>query len=236
MINYKNFLIRVNEGLIKTHDLNKSINIIEREMVNSPSYKIDVDYNNNAFSVFFGSIPSIQFLDYWFDIINNLGYYPTIFKVWNKKNMSNIFNIPTDSNEESMEIKLNNLIKNKKYVEFFFDAKYDKVLKIPNKLYHTTTLRKKSKILKYGLSPKSNNRKNVHPERIYFDISLNNSYDTAKSLRKNDLFNKNEKLDYCIIEINTMDIIKLYKDPHSKGCYTYDNIDPKNIIDLNIVV
>ena len=53
MINYKNFLIRIDEGLIVTQDLSKSIKIIEHEMVNSPSYKIDVDYNNNTFSIFF---------------------------------------------------------------------------------------------------------------------------------------------------------------------------------------
>ncbi|NPV12841.1 MAG: hypothetical protein HPY57_13800 [Ignavibacteria bacterium] len=116
MINYKNFLIRIDEGLIKTHDLKKSIKIIEHEMVNSPSYKIDVDYINNTFSIFFDSIPSIKFLDYWFDIINNLGYYPIIIKVWNQKNMSNIFNMPSDSNTEDIETKLNNLIKNKKHM------------------------------------------------------------------------------------------------------------------------
>lgn len=229
MINYKNFLTRIDEGLITTHDLNKSINIIEREMVHSPSYKINI-YDNNTFSIYFDTIPKIEFIDYLFDIINNLGYYSTSLKIWNNKDLINFFSMPDD------ESKLIGLLNNRKHVEFYFDSKFDKIIKIPDKLYHTTLLRKKSKILKNGLSPKTNNRKNKHPERIYFDFLLNNSINTANSLIKNDILKNKEKLEYCILEINTNDIIKVYKDPHSKGCYTYDNIKPNNIIDLKIVI
>jgi len=54
-----------------------------------------------------------------------------------------------------------------------------------------------------------------------------------KNFKKNDMFNNQKNIYYCLKIKN--DNYTLYNDPNfwNKGCYTYDNINPKNIIEYN---
>jgi hypothetical protein len=55
---------------------------------------------------------------------------------------------------------------NKKYLikEMLIDFEYKNI----SKLYHVTEKNKINKILKIGLTPKTNSKISEHPERIYF--------------------------------------------------------------------
>ena len=109
---------------------------------------------------------------------------------------------------------------------------------IPEKLYHVTKRKYLNKILKNGLIPKSENKIEKHPDRIYVLDSLNGAKD-FKSI----LVNIYGDEDYIILEIETklLNHIKLYYDPtyfqdeedsnkHKYSAYyTYDNISPLSI-------
>lgn len=81
------------------------------------------------------------------------------------------------------------------------DNLYNEVIsKYNGILYHITTKENANKILKYGLEPRSENKKTWHPERIYFlnsDVS-NNDIDILKK----ELYDGWKNKDLSILEID----------------------------------
>lgn len=244
MIKYfKDYIDSINEGLIKTYD---------GEIVSKNLYNLLIGLNIN-FSIkfidnniklifnFFNSIPVSQ-LDLLFDMINSSiinrgGWFPSQMKITNIHGL-----------ELSNKYNLSNLYLNHSQyniVEIIYESNFGiEVFNIPDKLYHLSITEYKTKILKYGLSPKSNNKLTSHLDRIYLCDSINDCryLINRMSLYYNEekLFNiyNKEKKNYVkntipiIFEIDNSDkfIKKLYKDPnYINGFYVLDNI-PKNKI------
>lgn len=133
--------------------------------------------------------------------------------------------------------------------EIMFESKYQKNdIEIADKLYHVAPYSLKDKILKYGLSPKSNSINNGtklnHSDRVY----LYNGYDEDKIMRflyangkESKHFNKLYKnilaeKHFALFEINKSKIshITFFRDNMYStkdknkpiAIYTYDNIPP----------
>jgi hypothetical protein len=226
MLKYDDFIIMVNEGLIKTHKLINCKNIIERE-AGSLNHGIDVNFDlyNNTFDLLYDTTLTKEELDYLFQIFNNLGYYLSYYNLY-KKNMSYYFPWIDYNNYKTN-------IKNVNSLKLFFESKYDDILRYkPQKLYHVTNIKNIYKIKKNGLYPRYFEKGDFRPDRIYLSLSLN---DAKKILDKNE-FNdiiKKENNKYIIYEIDTDNInnLVLYLDPRSDGLYTYNHINP-NIIKI----
>ena len=118
------------------------------------------------------------------------------------------------------------------YVQIMFEKKHqndvtEKVRKL-KKIWHSSPIRYKHKILKNGLIPKSENKKGIHPERIYFALNLKDIRDIEDELSE---FYDSEPM--VVYEINPRKLpkhIKFYYDPNAENCiYTTDNISPEYI-------
>lgn len=236
---------KLNEGLIQTHDINKSFKILSNSnfwILDSSTVKYNkiylniskVDNTNNNINI-------IEFTNL-LSTITNLGYFISKLK------------IKTDKLSRTVSW---NEFKNMYYSESWFnifnelhlviEPKYDILVdNIPNKLYHLTYDIYKNKIIKNGLIPKSKNVKSYHLDRVYFSDSIdgvnnfyknkkdfyNFNYDKNKTLKiSKNKFKSLSDLNTILLEIDTTDLnIKLYKDPNfNNGYYTTDNIDSKFI-------
>jgi len=137
----------INEGLIKTHELSKCKNIIERESSKLNYWCIvEFDYNNNTFILSYDVLLTENDLEYLFHVYNVLGFYLSYFEL-ERENISRIF---PWKDFKSYEVESN---KNDK-IKLFFESRFDKKLQYtPNKLYHVTNIENVGKIKKKGLCP-----------------------------------------------------------------------------------
>ena len=233
---YNNLLLTeqmINDGLIKTHDIETSLSIISNFLSKNDILfePIELDNNNNKIVIKYNKITFETFLSL-ITTINNLGYfiseitlsintnnrlYPKKFK-WN------------DFKKLYLDIKINN------YVDFILicEAKYDTTIKLyTNLIYHVTEKQLVDKIMKNSLIPKSKSYLKTHPERIYFTDNLNlaKKYLLSKSNAYKYKDGKKEIIEFVILEIDISNIdIKAYKDPNMKDAlYTYENISQKYI-------
>lgn len=237
MLKFKTFILKVNEGLIKTQPLYKSIEIIKRNIINIPFwYNIESDLDNNKFSIEFDGILNINQTEGFMNIVNNLGYYCSAYFLVKIGEKLFIWKDIDDYIKNS---------KNCNKVIFMLESKFDKILKHkPNIIYHVTNISNLNKIKKIGLVPKSKNKKNHHLDRIYLTLNLNSAEKIKKLLVVDFIIKSNdvEKYDdifnnFIILEIDISDNyyndIKIYYDPNMiGGYYTYQNIKPKNIKQL----
>ena len=222
----------LNETL-KTNDIDIVIKQVESDIrlsgiecnVSKDDTKIELELLN------FNDLIELQVM---FDYLNSLfidrnGWFPSKMKLFNNKS------------NNTLKYDENYLFNNQKTLNkiiITYEPKFDKIVDIPNKLYHLSIQEYTDKILKNGLIPKSKNKKTIHLDRIYlcsnpedcYHLIPNMKYDYVK--RKN--INKLNKIntDWIIYEIDTKNIEKLYKDPNyiDKGYYIVDNINPKDII------
>lgn len=235
---YNNFIKLIKEGLIKTHDIFVSKNILDRNLSNfGINYKSIVKDNNTMSIHIEYDYIDIEFIDILLVLLNNLGYFPSYLYL-NNDNMS--YEYKFDYNK--LEIDLNKKIKS---ITFIVESTFDIPIDIPKYLYHVTRRCYVNKILKRGLVSKSLMKITYHPERIYYMFKLENCYKLIETFKYNDKKNPHDLIDYRnknghniqyydfdILKINTDGLdIKLYQDPNfsEKGCYGYDNIPPSNI-------
>lgn len=197
----KNGSLVLTEGLIKTHPIEKSINIIKKRF---PYLNISIEDDGELYIDNFKK----QLKEY-IPLFNNLGYFIDHLKIdndtWTKKINDDI--IPS---------------------ALYLEAKYDiKIDKIPNKLYHASPLKFKDKILKYGFIPKSKNKISIHPDRIYLTDDILTAKLFAKNLEKE--YSEYYKDGYCIYSIDGKCIKELYSDVNLRkgGYYVLHNIHPK---------
>ena len=113
--------------------------------------------------------------------------------------------------------------------KFGFDAT-EFTLKKYKFLYHLTPSRSVPNILKYGLVPKTRNKKSVHPDRIY----LTTTNQAAKELLPE--FIKHEKIhEWTVLKINIKNVdvtqFRVFVDPAypHNGLFTLSNISPQYI-------
>ena len=191
------------EGLIRTHPIEKSANILKRRF---PELNIEVEDGE----IYIENQP-LQKLEKYIPIITNLGYFISKLTI-NGQEWIKDFNNDT------------------KPIAFVLESKYDYEVEIPESLYHASPIRFKDKIIKFGLTPKTGNKLSNHPERIYLTDDLNNAIDFGNYLRKeeNSEWYKNG---YCIYSIKGTGISKLYSDINFRkgGFYTLNNIKSENI-------
>lgn len=193
------------EGLIKTHPVDKSINILKKKfseliIIKEPDGEIYIENRPP------------QIIKKYLPLITNLGY--------------SISKLTIDGNEW-----LNDYDDMTEPIAFILEAKYDYEVDIPEILYHTSPIKFKDKILKYGLSPRSGNKLSNHPDRIYLTNDINKSFMFGNYLNDNSSKSNFYKNGYCIYKIDGKSINKLYSDINLRdgGFYTNDNISPENI-------
>lgn len=191
------------EGLIYTYPIDKSVKILKNRF---PELDIEVEKDGDIF------IQGLNDnLNKYIPFITNIGYF--------------ISKITIDGQEWEIKYK-----DDSKPIAMYLEPKYDYEVTIPDTLYHTSPLKFRNKILKYGLSPRSGSKISNHPERIYLTDDLNKSIIFGNYL-KNEKDNQWYKKGYCIYEIDGESISKLYSDINFRegGYYTMDNISPNNI-------
>lgn len=243
---FKDYTDLLNEGLIKTYPSNIVSNNLTSSLIGL-NFNFNVDDLGDKIKLtfyFFNAIPIHQ-LDTLFDIINSCvvnkgGWFPSHMNITNIHGMKN-----------SLKYDLNNLYLNHSQyniVEILYESKFDDVIiDIPSRLYHLSIGEYKSKITKYGLSPKSKDKLTSHLDRIYLCSSIEDCktlinkmslyYDSEKNFN---IYNKqkrkyNKDTTPIIFEIDNSEhfIKKLYKDPnYEKGFYVLDNIPPNKISTL----
>lgn len=208
--NQKNGVLPINEGLIYSQPIDKTIKILknrfnELEIKKYEDDDISIDNMNDR-------------LKKYIPLINNLGYYISSAFIDGQS-----IDLPKLSREKIEELRCHNI---------FIEPKYDYEVEIPNILYHASPLRFKDKILKIGLTPKSGSKLSYHPDRIYLTNSMENCIKFGEYLLN---VSKNEyyKNGYCVYIISGKGVDKLYSDINMRefGFYTLNNIK-KEFIEL----
>ena len=203
------FELNLKEGLIKTTNLGKTLNILKNKF---PNIKWKGEYDNTL------NLESDGDVDWYvlFKYINNLGWFGSIisFEDNNGRNVENI-----KFNEKYLNKPLT-------WVSIIFEAKYDfKVEKISSKLYHVAPLQNYPKIEMKGLIPKSRSKASYHPERVY----VTPTPEEAEYLIPM-FYQKSGIKEWVLIEIDTSYVksyLQLYEDPnYGGGYYTLNNIPP----------
>lgn len=245
---FDEFVHCLNEGLIKTYDIDITIESINNTIKN---YNIKFNINkklNNTFSIKFNDVyitrNIIEIIEIVISELFNLcGWFPS------KMEMENIYN-----NKNTKKFDINNIkmyFKNLQSIEITFESKFDvKILNIPKKLYHLTIQEYEKNILKYGLITKYKSKLTSHDYdgRIYLCDTINKckslinkmnlyykeeKYDILSDIRnKNKIYNKNTMWIIYEIDTETSNIDKLYIDPNFIGGYYYLNNIPINSLKI----
>lgn len=222
MKTYNDFIEELKEGLIRTHDINKYHSAIT-DYLDQLGIKSVIDITNTLSFNLVITTNNYDVIQISSHKCYTLGYFPSYYWITLNNNMTNGFKT------------IDKLPENTKYVKIRFEAKYTDGLYTndiicPEKLYHLTYQENKNNILKKGLYPKSKNRISIHPERIYLFYNMENYNQLLNILKYSDQRNNINKK-YMLLEINCInDNLIIHSDPNYQlGCFTYDNINPKNI-------
>jgi len=235
--NFKDFILRIDEGLIKTQDPSK---ILRASLTNIRNLGLNCDGNiigdkieftlYNFYYIPFDQLENI--IDSLLAIIVNLGgWFPSSLIVLNLAGLIN----QVKYQEEWIYQQHQNI----KDITFIFESKFDITVDVPDKLYHLSIV--ENKIKKYGLCPRSGSKLTSHLDRIYVCKTLEDCELLIPNMKyyyfnefKYRILNKKFKKDTqpVIYEIdNTSNFVtKMYQDPnYINGYYILDNIDPKLI-------
>jgi hypothetical protein len=201
--------LNLQEGLIKTTNIGKTLNILEKKY----SLKFTFTKSKNSFYIKTFSTDINTLLNGIIKDANNLGWFPSFMETeeytgkWDEKYF------------KEGEIKLR------------FEAKFDEevVENIPSILYHITPAQNSDKILNIGLVPKSRSKSSYHPDRVYLSKDLKDIENLGEMF-----YQKTGVKDWSILKIETDmvpgDYLKLYTDPnYTQGYYTLNNIPPQAI-------
>jgi hypothetical protein len=234
MHSFNEYIFRLNEGLIKTYNIDividkldyffKDLKIIYDVYKNPSNEKIILEIEN--FNKIFNIIDVINIIENYF--INISGWFPSSIKLENIHGMFNTFLY-----DKNYLITNSDFIKS---IKITFESKFDLITKTPDRMYHLTINEFNDKIMKHGLVPKNKSKKSIHPERIYLCETIDSC---EKLILQMEIYyaelkykNKNLKIDinWIIYEVIIPKDIKLYKDPnYVEGFYTTDNI-PSNCL------
>lgn len=217
----------LNEGLIKSWPLDKTMSVLR-------SSKFDVRPIANKFELTL-TIKNFDNLSKCIVLSNNLGWFPSYIRALKTNNEVQRGKYSNDLLDKINKIKFDECI-------ITFEAKYDIIVhNVPEYLYHITPRTTAAKILKFGLSPKTNSMLSSHPERIYLAKNIN---DVERLPRKLVFAAKSGDGYFWILKIQTSLIPSyfrifnstnlqnnLYDDPNyiGKGYYTLNSIPPNAI-------
>lgn len=240
---FENYVNSIQDGSIKTYDINKTIQDISSLI---SSYNIDFNVCkkiNNTIEITLNDINKVSDFIQKYDIIeesmyNLYGWFPSKVKV------IGIFGNSREYTYKKEHIYFR--LRDKSTAIITFESKYDiKVNNIPNKMYHLT-IQQYEKDISKGIICKNKSKLTKHDGRIYLCDNLNsckfliNKMKFHYSQEKIDIldnpFNSgkkyNKNTNWIIFEIDTKlaGIEKLYKDPNYRDGYYYiDNINRKSI-------
>ena len=236
---YSDYLEHLKQGLIKTHDGDKSIKYLV-DTLRKLKFNVTGDYDNNIISLTikdFNHIASNK-LDDFFNTIssiltNKFGWYPSSMDIHLLSGLDRL------KKYDEAEIKLKRSIIGSLTIKY--DSKFGNKVFYNGYLYHLSIREYEKKILKKGLFPKSKSKLSSHLDRVYLCKNLNDCknlihqmkihYSEERDVNFYDLGNKKWRKDtrWIIFKINNSSI-NLYKDNnYGEGHYTMDNIDPKDI-------
>ena len=219
------------EGLIRTVNVNKVEELITLGKIRNAGYPRL--YKNGVIGLRYSmekDKPNIDIDNKSYESINttmnNFGYFLAMYIALST------YLKPEKVNDEI----LLDIIKNKPkdLVELVYYPKFSapiELSKLPKFIYHICDGSVIGKIKKIGLSPKTNNKIELHPDRVYFCKTM----DCLKELLKHSNFIKtttSDKFYLLKIEVSRLDEdIDFYIDPsHNDAIYTYQNIHPSEII------
>jgi hypothetical protein len=188
--------ISIFEGLIFTHPLVKSVNILKKRF---PELLIEIKNDGEIYI----ENQLLNKLNNYLPIITNLGYFISLYTIdgsnWLKE-------YSDDTNP----------------IAFYLEPKYDLKVPIHETLYHSSPIKYKDKISKIGFIPKTGNKISNHPERIYLTDDLNSAISFGENIKKETksgycVYKINGKcIDNLYSDINL----------RSNGYYTLQNIKP----------
>jgi hypothetical protein len=228
VIKFSDFMKSLNEGLIKTYDIDFTILTAKKELslLNVP-YSIEKK-NNNTILLKLQNFNNI-YIDEVFNFLNQtftnlLGWMPSFTYLTNTVGME----IDMIYDEDYLKANYKYL----KNVTILYESKFDEVVDIPKKLYHLSIQEYESKILKYGLVPKTKSKVSQHGHRIYVCSNLENCIELISKMKLYYYDKRNLNSKWIIFEIDTNGLnLKLYKDPNfvNKGYYLTGNVSPNKI-------
>ena len=247
ILKYEKFIQQINEGLIQTYNLShidSYFRIALEKMIES--FTLKIDYDRKFFNLKLES--NLEKIPLLLDFINNYGYFTSFIYLELNNGMKNSFKYKDDFFKKFDF----NIFKS---IELVCEAKYGDTLDV-SELYHVTPSPNLPNILKVGLYPRMSNKVTYTTERIYFgfdqedtekiavrlfnmlDIKYNNTSKQYKDFRE-------KCKTYCLLKIiippledfqksnkyikDIKEVIRFYNDPNfsGKGCFTYNNINPK---------
>ena len=229
IINFNEYLEKINEGLLKSYDIDFVIDkSFQRLSVLNIKFDIIKLPNNTIKLTLYGFNKVL--IDDVFGLLNKnftnlFGWYPSYLYLENLSGMKNKMNYD--------EKYLKKTYKYLNEVSIIYESKFDIVVNIPNKLYHLSIQEYEGKILTDGIVPKTKSKLSSHGNRIYVCSNIDDCEDLIEEM-KFYFFDKKDKVNtkWVIYEINTENLkLKLFKDPNyiEKGFYLLGNIPPNNI-------
>lgn len=231
IVEYKEYIELIKEGLIRTHNIIKSKMSLTQELcIIGIKYDIDIESKLKfSLTLFETNKFDDRMTQYIVNYVQNqLGYNPSFIYVEN--------NIGVNGFKFDKKYLSNKY----KSIKIVFEAKYDDGLYkndivVPKIMYHLSPVDNESKIKNNGLCVKNGNRRTLHPHRTYLFYNLEDYQDLLNSLKYNDSVN-NINRNYNLYEIEMNDNI-IHTDPnYVSGVYTYDSFHPEflKIIKNNI--
>jgi hypothetical protein len=229
---FNEYLETLNEGIIKTTDIDQTINSSHNFLS-----KLKIDYEitkfNNKILLKINSFDNIHLIRDIFNtiesyFINMNGWFPSTMDLESIHNSNKILSY----NNEYLIARQNFL----KSVTLYFESKFDIEDIIPNKLYHLSIQNFEKGIIKYGLVPKEKSKLTQHPDRIYVCKTIQDCKNLIYQMK---FYYSNLKIEnpknkindkWIIYEIDTTSVNKLYKDPnYNNGFYILNPIKPSDI-------
>lgn len=228
ILKFDEYLEKINEGLIKSYDINFTIDKMKQHL-NVLNVPFEVDKNpNKTIKLTLFKFNKIL-IDELFNLLNTtmtnlLGWFPSYMFLTTTSGMSNQMNYDEEYLKKSYEY----LDK----VSLIYESKFDEVVELPEKLYHISIQEYENSILSIGICPKSKNKLSSHGDRIYVCENLEDCIDLIPKMKF--YFWSKQKINtkWVIYEIKTTGLnLKLYKDPNymDKGFYLLGNVPPTNI-------
>jgi len=219
MKTYENFIEKIKEGLITTHNINiyKSTLTTYLDQI-GVKYELEIidklDFN---LTLHINDFEIVELANHQCYV---LGYFPSYYWVILKDNKKNSFKEIDKLPSNTKEVII-------KYESKYDDGLYKNTIICPDILYHLSPQKNKKSILSKGLYPKSKKRLSAHPERLYLFDEVDEYQNLLKKLKNTDLNDKN----YLLLKIDcNKDRLILHTDPNYRlGYFTYDNISPDKI-------
>jgi hypothetical protein len=221
----------ISGGLIRSYPLKQVENILNNRFHNDAYGIKSKESREKIISTFLHIRNNIKLttkdLEYFVYSLDVIGYYPTTYQLRDLTKLPIKFDI-----EDVNKILNTDLFQITSAPKFQLPEKPEN---LPSHMYHVTLASLEDKILKKGFVPKTNNKFEKHPTRVYFAIDM----EGIEILLKDRRFTKDDNNEYVIFKL---DIIKLLKHPHNdsihfykdgsfknKAYYTMDNISPEYI-------